>query len=130
MDEAKRKWSDWDYDGALLSRDLPQYKHIDASSIFCHLSFNNNFPSSYSSVRIRNKNIRSCAFLRTDAASGWTAEDLVKNHPIVLRSFASFPPVDKIRIINLATYEPLYRVSSKNRSGVTVIDLLTNMSEM
>lgn len=99
---------------------------IKTNTIFSRLSFNNNFPSIRASDEERSARMKRCAFIRQEAP-GWSTADLLGNHPIAQRSFATFPALTDMRILNID--ECHWDRHVRNVAGITVHDFLLTLSE-
>ncbi|GJE99950.1 hypothetical protein PsYK624_162260 [Phanerochaete sordida] len=138
VQKAEAEWPYWNVLEAVPYR-LPRvltrlYRAEYSSTIFSHIDFTNEFPSPLHSELRRAVDITKCAFLRPEIARQWRVSDVMQNHPIALRSFASFPPVDGMKLINPRPFEIDGSLSDRlletdSPGGITVHDFLIMLSE-
>ncbi|EKM48380.1 uncharacterized protein PHACADRAFT_109035, partial [Phanerochaete carnosa HHB-10118-sp] len=104
---------------------------IASNTLFSRLSFNGNFPSPLSSTSRQSREIIECAFIRQEHTTGWSTADLLKNHPVALRSFATFPCLAKIWVLNLKDHcTQEHGLEVYNWNDVAVHSFLTALCEM
>lgn len=130
--KAEQGWPNWDIEKAVAPQEVQEHAkgEIKTNGIFARLSFNNRFPVTAFSDARRGRHIQECAFIR-QAAPGWSSTDLIKHHPIARRSFATFPALTTMCILNLADNPSYpYGLDIANPAGVTVHDYLIAVSEI
>ncbi|GJF00293.1 hypothetical protein PsYK624_165770 [Phanerochaete sordida] len=127
--EKLETWNPEDWDGTCIldSRAADFRGRIDSNDIFRYIDFNNSFPRHDLDVETLSKLAGKCAFLRADpdVDDGWHTADLLHNHPIILDSFATFPPIDWLRIFHGFLEDEDSVSETTNDYGVTVHDALT-----
>ena len=128
MDYALREWPDWDPDTAISETEDDQ-GDLTTTSVLTHVAFNDKFKERFYGGIMGEPviDIGVVAFLRTPKparALAWTRADLLEEHPIAMRSFATFPP---LKTVNLLSFDTI--PDAKNRTGVTVRDVLSQVGE-
>ncbi|GJF00287.1 hypothetical protein PsYK624_165710 [Phanerochaete sordida] len=115
--------------GSIFSADRDSFVPcICDNNIFDSINFNHAFPPEERDWERRSKLVGDCAFLQA-GGDGWRTSDLVRHHPIALASFATFPPINRCRILHdfLPEDGDTY-VEVENGQGVTVNDFLTALA--
>lgn len=132
MQEAQNTWGPKDWDGMFIldSRKADFPGNIESNDIFCYIDFNNSFPRHDLDENMRSMLIGKSAFLRAnpDIDDGWRAIDLLVNHPIARDSFATFPPIDWLRIFHNFVDGEDVNAETTNERGVTVSEALTSLA--
>lgn len=133
MQDAAKQWTEWDFGRAVSPEEAyaASGHHITANPLFGRLSFNSNFPVPFHAESELSRQVAKCAFIRHDNLPGWSHDDLLANHPIALRSFATFPSLAHFKTLSLDNEQfGSYRLQAENEHGITVHDYLTTLSEM
>ena len=137
MCRAETAWPHWDYEEATPYNPFDQNAWPErqvASTLFLQIDFNNQFPSPRDSEEKRSEDMLNCAFLKPNTSTAYHIPDLMRYHPVALRTFATFPATEV-----MDTYDPkgndiLYDdkdgLKIRNPSGVTVYDVLITFSEV
>lgn len=133
MQNAAEQWPEWDCSKAVTPEEAyASDGEVKASSLFGRLGFNSHFPYPLCDEPLLSKQIKECAFIRKDDLPGWSRADLLKKHPIALRSFATFPFLTSFYMLNLDDQEEgsLSQMQPENKLGITMHDYLTALAEM
>ncbi|GJF00291.1 hypothetical protein PsYK624_165750 [Phanerochaete sordida] len=123
---------DWDGSCILDSREANFAGLIECNEIFACIGFNNSFPRHDINTETLKILIGRCAFLRAtpEADDGWRTADLLERHPIILHSFATFPPIDWLRMFHAFVDGEDVDAEATNYDGVTVQDALTSLGTL
>ncbi|GJE99929.1 hypothetical protein PsYK624_162050 [Phanerochaete sordida] len=133
IQEAAEQWPEWDSSKAVTPGEAYAVGggEITPSSLLGRLGLNSDFPHPLCEELQLRKQIKQCAFIRKDDTPGWSRADLLKQHPVALRSFATFPFLTSFYMLNLHDQEYLEsEVQPENKHGITVHDYLTALGEV
>lgn len=123
MMEKARAEPEWQAVGWDFS-EVPEATHgagsVTANPIFAHVNFNSSYEQN------PRPDIRDIAFLARPenkmAKRAWAPDDLLRGHPIAAHSFASVPPVARMRLMDTQIGG-----INRNEAGLTVCDVLAHM---